>query len=463
MLSVGIDIGTSTTQLIISRLTIENRAAAFTVPRFSITGKEILYQSAVHFTPLLSDTVIDTDGIRKIVDTEYRDSGIDRSTIQSGAVIITGETARKENAREVLSALSGYAGDFVVATAGPDLESVLAAKGAGIDQYSEENACCVLNFDIGGGTSNLALYCNGSLQDAGCMNVGGRLIKLSKDSVITYLSPVLKGRFPLSVGQAASQDVLMPVIRELVQALEEAAGLREKTEVFEHYLTSSGVFLHSQPVFSFSGGVADLIFTDSPPDWLKYGDIGVLLGQAIRSSALCDAPHICGKETIRATVIGAGAHTTDVSGSTICYEGAELPIKNLPVISVADAENAAHTLAETIRERLQWHMEDGKYSPVLFAIRGQKSPGFSQLQELASTILQGTQDYLRSGLPLYLAVEHDFAKALGQCILAQLPNPHPFICMDSLRLQTGQYLDIGRPIAGGAVLPVVIKTLIFTA
>ena len=140
ILSVGIDIGTSTTQLIISRLTLVNQAAPFTVPRIAITDKEILYRSKIHFTPLRSDTVIDTEKVREIVDAEYRASGFERSQIQTGAVIITGETARKENAQEVLQALSGYAGDFVVATAGPDLESILAARGAGADQYSTSAA-----------------------------------------------------------------------------------------------------------------------------------------------------------------------------------------------------------------------------------------------------------------------------------------------------------------------------------
>ena len=132
ILSVGIDIGTTTTQLIFSRLTIQNEGTAYSVPRFAITEKEILYRSRIHFTPLLSDTVIDAEGVRKIIDAEYTASGFDRTDIQTGAIIITGETARKENARDVLSALSGYAGDFVVATAGPALESVLAGKGYGL-------------------------------------------------------------------------------------------------------------------------------------------------------------------------------------------------------------------------------------------------------------------------------------------------------------------------------------------
>ena len=168
LLSVGIDIGTSTTQLILSRLTLANRANPFSVPRIAIEDREVLYRSGIHFTPLLSDTVIDAEGVRTIVAEEYRKSGFAPEQVDTGAVIITGETARKENAREVLSALSQFAGDFVVATAGPDLESILAARGAGADEYSREHHTDVLHFDIGGGTSNLALYSHGELAATGC-------------------------------------------------------------------------------------------------------------------------------------------------------------------------------------------------------------------------------------------------------------------------------------------------------
>ena len=136
--SVGIDIGTSTTQLVISHLTLENRASPFTVPRVAITGRDIVYRGGIHFTPLRSDTVIDATGVRAIVAGEYEKAGLRREEVETGAVIITGETARKENAREVLSALSEFAGDFVVATAGPDLESILAARGAVADGYTKE-------------------------------------------------------------------------------------------------------------------------------------------------------------------------------------------------------------------------------------------------------------------------------------------------------------------------------------
>lgn len=158
ILSVGIDIGTSTTQLIFSRLTIENLASNYTVPRISIVNKEVFYRSGIYFTPLKSQTEIDAAKVKEIIRKEYEKAGRKPEDLQTGAVIITGETARKQNANRVLETLSDMAGDFVVATAGPDLESVLSAKGAGSDRLSEEKREVVANIDIGGGTSNIAFF-----------------------------------------------------------------------------------------------------------------------------------------------------------------------------------------------------------------------------------------------------------------------------------------------------------------
>ncbi len=194
LLSVGIDIGTSTTQLIFSKLIVENEASAFTVPRISIVDKEIIYRSDVYFTPLISNTEIDgKKKIKEIIEEEYKKAGINKDDIQTGAVIITGETARKENANDVLHTLSGFAGDFVVATAGPDLESIIAGKGAGAHIYSKEHSTSVVNMDIGGGTSNLALFLRGEVKESGCLDVGGRLIKINPNTrEIIYISPKIE-------------------------------------------------------------------------------------------------------------------------------------------------------------------------------------------------------------------------------------------------------------------------------
>ena len=231
LLSVGLDVGTTSTQMVVSELLVENKASGFAVPEMEIAQRKILYKSPVHFTPLLDESHVDGNGIRKIVEKEYQKAGIRREDVDTGAIIITGETSRKENARTVLDALSDFAGDFVVATAGPDLESVLAAKGAGAAEYSAETGKTVLHMDIGGGTSNLALIQNGKIRKTGCLNVGGRLLKFDESGTVTYVSPVLDGICDLKVGDQAGLSQVEAVAQQLVCALEMAAGLRERSKL----------------------------------------------------------------------------------------------------------------------------------------------------------------------------------------------------------------------------------------
>ncbi len=460
LLSVGIDIGTSTTQLILSRLHVQNTAAAFAVPRLAITRREIVYRSGIHTTPLRSETVIDARGVEAIVAAEYRRAAVDRSAIETGAVIITGETARKENARQVLAALAGFAGDFVVATAGPALEGVLAARGAGCDVYAAEHGAAVLNFDIGGGTANGCLFDRETCAGTGCLNVGGRLVKLEPDGTVAYVSPVLSGLSPPAVGRRVTAEDLTPLCRRLAEALEEAAGLRPRTDLSRRLATDR---LPPLPppgaLLSFSGGVADLIDADPTPPWLAYGDIGVLLGRAIGQSALGAAPRFRPRETIRATVVGAGSHATSLSGSTIAYEGVEFPLKNLPVLALSPAEEAlaSPALAEAVGRKLTWFAREG--GPVVLALRGLPSPGFDDIQRLAEGLLAGLAPLREAGLPLIVATARDMAKALGQAMLCRLPRPRRLLALDGLELADGSYLDIGRPV--GSALPVVIKTLLF--
>ena len=464
MLSVGIDIGTSTTQLVISKLTIQNISTAFTVPKMAITQKEVLYRSAIHFTPLLSDTVIDTEAIKAIVDREYENSGVDPHCIETGAVIITGETARKENAKQVLSALAGYAGDFVVATAGPDLEGVLAGKGAGCDVYSKEHRKSVLNFDIGGGTSNLCLFTDGECVDTGCFNVGGRLIKLDGEGTITYISPVLNGLTSLTVGQMVTPADVAPTISLLVSVLEQGAGLSPKTHQYTHFITNKDISLPQSPVvFSFSGGCGKLIYDPDPPHWLSFGDIGVLLGSALARSKLLQQELFQPKETIRATVVGAGSHTTTLSGSTISYENMDFPMKNLPVLAFAPHEvfSPPEVFAAIIGKKLQWFWEGDSPSPVVLSFAGTENPSFATVSQLADAITSGASQLLRANIPLLICIREDMAKALGQAILCRISHPRKLLCMDGLDVATGAFLDIGSPVE--SALPVVIKTLLFTS
>ena len=470
LLSVGIDIGTSTTQLVISRLTLENRAGPFSVPRIAIGEKEVLYRSAIHFTPLLSETEIDAEGVRAIVAEEYRKSGFRQADISTGAVIITGETARKENARQVLAALSDFAGDFVVATAGPDLESILAARGAGIDEYSKEHHKKILHFDIGGGTSNLALYDSGTPVATGCLDGGGRLIKIERERV-TYVSPALERlgaavpAVPIPrVGDRAEESSLRPAVSALTGALEQAAGLAAADGLLPALMTRDTSWTPPEGVdgVSFSGVVADCIWSP-PEDAFAYGDMGVLLGRAIAASpAFRRAGIVRGAETIRATVVGAGSHSTQVSGSTIFYRNVEFPLKNLPVLRLTeDEERSGDALASALRDKAGWFADQGGMTQIALSLRGEPNPAYGRIRDLARGIQSGMEPLLERGMFPVIAVERDMAKVLGQTLWPMLGAEGALLCLDGVSAGSGDYLDIGAPVAGGAVLPVVVKTLAF--
>lgn len=296
--SVGLDIGTTSTQMIVSELTIENQASSFAVPELTIADRKILYRSPVHFTPLLDAHRMDAPALGKLIREEYEKAGLRREDVDTGAVIITGETSRKENARAVLGEIADLAGDFVVAAAGPDLESALAAKGSGAESYCAQTGKTVLHMDIGGGTSNLALIREGKITATGCLNVGGRLVKLTKAGEITYVSPVLNGLTDLRVGEHLTRERAIEVCQMLTRALEMAAGLREQDALLAA-LTTGGTAALPLPgtreeklTLSFSGGVADCIAGDRP--WLEFGDLGPTLGECIRESRLCGGGVPCG-------------------------------------------------------------------------------------------------------------------------------------------------------------------------
>ena len=441
LLSVGIDLGTTTTQLVFSRLTVRNEGSAFSVPNYTVAAREVLRRSAVHFTPLRSERELDAEAIARIVDAEYAAAGIDRRAVQTGAVIITGETARRENARAVLEALSGYAGDFVVATAGPALESALAGRGAGAADYSQAHACTVVNLDIGGGTTNIARFTNGALTDTACLNVGGRLVKLE---------PFV----PYAPGDRLTPQDLAPAVSLLTELLEEALGFRPVHDEarLRRFVTDRLPDPAPGAVYSFSGGVADLM-DDRPREPFAYGDLGVLLGRAVAKSAV--GPRIPARETIRATVIGAGCHATELSGSTVYFDRIAFPLKNLPVAALTPEEERfpPAELAETVRARLAV-FADG---PAVLALQGRRDLHFAALSALADGLAGGLRG--RDG-PVLVAVAADVGKALGQALAVRMPGV-PLLCLDGVQLPPGSYLDVAAPIANGQVLPVVIKTLVF--
>ena len=472
ILSVGIDIGTSTTQLIFSRLVLENRASSYTVPRIDIVEKEVIYRSKIYFTPLLTQNEIDGEKVKEIVKAEYQSAGIKPEDLKTGAVIITGETARKSNANTVLAGLSDMAGEFVVATAGPDLESVLSAKGAGADVLSEEKREVIANVDMGGGTSNVAFFQKGALRGTSCMDIGGRLIKV-ENGKISYIFHKIKKlaemhQIQINVGDPADEGKLYKVCELMADQLAMGLHLKPADAIHAEMYTNDGEVLPDEPKITgitFSGGVADCVNRTDFKNTFEYGDIGVLLGRAIRENqAFKEANVYPAVETIRATVVGAGSHTTNVSGSTISYAAGELPIKNIPVCKVSlQDEKESESFKRSVQSMLDLYKSEGEMERVAIAFSGEFHMGFAPVQQLAKDIVESAQDVIKSKHPLILVIEQDIAKVLGNAINVLLERKKDVICIDGINVQNGDYIDIGEPVGSGRVVPVVTKTLVFNS
>ena len=431
ILSVGIDVGTSTTQVVFSKLQMDNAGGYFSVPRVAIVDKEVVYKSEVYMTPLKTDVLIDTDALRDIVAAEFRKAGYRPEDTDSGAVIITGESARKENSDAVLKSLSDFAGDFVVSAAGPDMESLIAGKGSGAWQYSMDHHCRVANLDIGGGTTNVVLFEDGETLARGCLDIGGRLICMNPQGIITKVSPAAAvmaqaAGVSVSVGDRCDELKLTAVTRQMAAALNAYLGVGTKDiDAILRQIKTPGssdfpVPEKVQAVF-FSGGVADLIYHESADTW-AYGDIGVLLGRAIRESRLfTDFQKMEPGETIRATVVGAGTYTTTISGSTITYSDDIFPLKNIPVIKLDEELQEACFAGETepVIRRIQWVLGQNDEEHFILEMPGKRNPGYTEMKRAAASIRQIMDRVQPPGEPILLVIESDIAKAMGQMIRQQ--------------------------------------------
>ena len=473
ILSVGIDVGTSTTQVVFSKLQMDNAGGYFSVPRVAIVDKEVVYKSEVYMTPLKTDVLIDTEALRDIVAAEFRKAGYRPEDTDSGAVIITGESARKENSDAVLKSLSDFAGDFVVSAAGPDMESLIAGKGSGAWQYSMDHHCRVANLDIGGGTTNVVLFEDGETLARGCLDIGGRLICMNPQGIITKVSPAAAvmaqaAGVSVSVGDRCDELKLTAVTRQMAAALNAYLGVGTKDiDAILRQIKTPGssdfpVPEQVQAVF-FSGGVADLIYHESADTW-AYGDIGVLLGRAIRESRLfTDFQKMEPGETIRATVVGAGTYTTTISGSTITYSDDIFPLKNIPVIKLDEELQEACFAGETepVIRRIQWVLGQNDEEHFILAMPGKRNPGYMEMKRAAASIRQIMDRVQPPGEPILLVIESDIAKAMGQMIRQQPDLKRQVVAIDSIHVEDGEYVDMGKPMMNGMVIPVVVKTLIF--
>ncbi len=469
IVSAGIDVGTTSTHLTLSRLTLSNRSVANQAPRFAVSQRTIIYQSPIYFTPLSDDGAIDAPGVAEIVAREYEKAGVTRSDVRSGAAIITGESARLRNAEEVIHSLADLAGDFVAASAGPHLESILAARGSGAARASLERKLTICNVDIGGGTTNIAIHSNGELLDTACIGIGGRFMRVSADRVVLaisdsgelFLDGVAKvvrtgDRLPdeklAQFGELLAEAILRCVLPgrppQLSQRLLTTEPIRSDLAVDEYW---------------FSGGVAELM--KSPPvDLLAFGDMGAHLANGLIES-LTDkgVSYQIPDSPIRATVIGAGLHSLQLSGSTVSVEESTLPLRNITIIRPFTHALSEPELCAKIRDAvaacLFHHDLDWTSMPLAVVVEEIAEPSFDTLCRWATGLAAAVRE-LRAKPPVILVARQDIAMALGQLLRKELPD-EKVIVLDGISCANGDYIDIGAPVAGGQAIPVVVKSLVF--
>jgi ethanolamine utilization protein EutA len=474
MLSVGIDVGTTTTQLVFSQLVLQDTTRSGSIPRIQVTERSVLFQSDIRFTPLRNPDEIDAERLVAMVSQEYRNAGIKPEDIETGAVIVTGEIARTKNADVMLDALSELAGDFVVTVAGPNVEALIAGRGSGAAAYSAEHYTQITNIDIGGGTSNAAVFRAGKHISSSGLSTGGRLIQIEPTSgiiraiakpgrrIIEYLG------LPIREGKQAEMEHLQKFCACMADMTIDLAFGREGELGRDLQLTSPLKEAESSSAVSFSGGVAwyyyNPVVISGLSDVIVYEDLGPLFAQELRlHPELREIQVIQPPETLRATVLGAAAQTVTLSGSTIWADRSALPLRNLavvrPRIEQGDLDNP-QTLDARFREAARrWDITRGQAGFAL-VLDLPKVLSWDTLQSIVEGLSRFAVPEILGDNPLVLVLEHDYAQVIGQTLTGKRPDVR-IVSIDQVGLGEGDFIDLGTPILEGRVVPLSIKTLIF--
>ena len=426
VLSVGIDIGSSTSHLVFSRLTLKRETSFFNMSnRFNLANREIIYEGNIIFTPLIDRYTIDIEAIIKFCEEEYKKAGITTKMVDTGAVIVTGETAKKQNAAEIINRLSSEGGKFVSAVAGPNFESLLGAMGSGIVEQSRKNQRTILNVDVGGGTSNIAVSSKGNILSTSCINIGGRLLGIDKEFKIwridepsAFLMKELNMNYKL--GDIIPENDVMTISREYAKALLEVMRGPATSKIAKELMMTDNLDF-SIPIddFSFSGGVAEMIY-DRDDSHEEYNDIGKYLAEEINLLVKEQGLSIIEPENkIRATVIGAGAFSLSISGST-CYvdKGVVLPHNNIPVlpVNVKRREFSSKNIEREIsRVFKNYDMKEGDDIVALY-FKEFIDHSDSVLSTLAKAIESSLPHSVTQKKPIILIFSMDIATVLGIAI-----------------------------------------------
>ena len=471
LMTVGIDIGSSGTQVIFSRVNLR-RLGEDLSSRYFVVSRETLFQSAVALTPYRSEEHIDEAKLGAIIDDAYNDAGIDPAGIDTGAVILTGEALRRENAKAIAGIVAEKGGDFVCATAGHHMESMLAAYGSGAATVSSAGHKRILNVDIGGGTTKLAVVEHGKVAATAAVHIGGRLQVVDHDDVIARLDPAGKyhakrAGFAWNRGDVVRAADLDQVAERMADTLIAALAARPLPHDIAHlYLTEPIADFGPIDGIMFSGGVGEYVYGREDRD---FGDLGRRLGHAIRRRIDAGAlpwPLLPAGECIRATALGASEYSVQLSGNTsyISAPGALLPRRNLQVLQPDYAPGEAidpDEVAAAIRRHLAAFDVDADRD-IALALRWQGAPSYERLAGFAEGIRRGLADRIAARQPIYVMLDGDVAQTLGAILREELDVASEILVIDGVVLMDFDYIDLGRIRVPSNTVPVTIKSLVFS-
>jgi ethanolamine utilization protein EutA len=467
--SVGVDIGSSGTQVAFSRLQLRRRGEDLS-SRYVVVNRETLFESEVALTPYTDDLQIDAEALGRILDTAYGDAGRRPEDVDTGVVILTGEALRRRNAERIAAVVAERAGDLVCATAGHHMEAMLAAHGSGAVVTSHQSCARILNVDIGGGTTKLALIDHGRVLATAAFHVGGRLIALDGDTV-TRIEP--GGRrhaaavgLDLRLGSRVEPSDLDEIACEMSELI--IAAIRGESIADAHFLTEPIADPGVVDGLIFSGGVAEYVYGTETRD---FGDLGRRLGTALADqigAGRLPAPVLPAAQRIRATVLGASEYTVQLSGITsfIPTPDATLPRRNLQVARphyTLDAEVRPELIASAIEQHLLAFGLDDDHTDVAVALTFSGPPSYRRLRSFAEGITAGLWQRVAAGRTLYLMIDSDVALTLGTILRDELEVTNDLLILDGVDLRDFDFVDLGRVRRPSNTVPVTIKSLVFGA
>ena len=472
LVSVGIDIGSSGTQIVFSRIKLRRMGEDLS-SRYFVVAREMLFQSPVALTPYQSETRIDEAALGAIIDAAYAAAGLHPDNIDTGAVILTGEALRRDNAKVISEVLAEQGGEFVCATAGHHMESMLAAYGSGAARVSHDSGKRVLNIDIGGGTTKLAILEAGKVVTTAAVHIGGRLQVVDASGRIVRLDPAgrnlaRQAGFDWHLGDTVTPAQMDTLAESMAQALLGAISLRTLPQAVEHlYLTDTLTDVGPIDAVMFSGGVAEYVYGREARD---FGDMGRLFGTALRRRIDAGAlawPLLPAGECIRATALGASEYSVQLSGNTtyISNPGKLLPRRNLQVLQPA-FDCAPDIVATQLAAAVAAHFKafdlvegDGE---VALAFHWQGAPSYTRVAAFAAGIQMAMANTLRQGMPLFLILDGDLAHTLGTLLREEMDITSEILVIDGIVLWDFDYIDLGRIRMPSRTVPVTVKSLIFS-